>query len=472
MADLRPLEDWSGPPASLTLWEPSAASVELARSAPPSPVPPSFEQEQHLRAYRACEQRNEGMARLLVVVWEEAGRCDLRVMGHVITAHLRRHDTYHSRFEESGAGFVRHVIAAPERLVMEPRALGEVDMTGWQGHVAATPAPVQWDCFRFGVLQRAGGFTCFASIDHLHADSTVIAILMEEIRGAYRAAIDGQTPQRQAQAGRYLDYCAGQRARAAGLTLSHPDVAGWVDFLHRNGGRMPPFPLPLGAPEDRCLAEHRNVDILDAAGAAAFEAVCQGTGARMIGGLMACAALTERKLAGTLRYAVVTPTTTRKAVDAVRTTGWCMGVVPVDFDSTGEEFATLAPAAQRVFDGRAALAQVPVERVIELAAGLETIRPAATGGVMLSFMDTALPPLGAHIARDWDRAKGRVYINQGMSAQVALWFFRTGQGLTLTAAYPANATARASMQAYIEALRDVCRGVVDTSLPAFAAVSG
>ncbi len=470
MADLRPLDEWSGPPAALTIWRPSAASMERAQSARVSPVPASFEQEQHLRAFRACEMRQEEMVRLLIVVWEEPGRCDLRAMGHVVTAHLRRHDTYHSRFEEHGGALVRCVLADPAAIQMEPAAMGVLSAEDWRRHVVETPSPFTWDCFRFGILQRENGFTCFASIDHLHADATVIAFLMEEIHAAYHAVLDGETPARTAPPGHYLDYCTSQRLRAAATTLADADVTEWVAFLHRNHGRMPPFPLPLGVLEDRCLAEHIHVDLLDAAAMSAFEAACHASGARVIGGLLACAALTERELAGGSRYSVVTPTTTRKSPEAFRTSGWCTGVVPIDFDVGERGFPELALTAQDTFDRRLSLANVPIERVLELASGLPTIRPVATGGVMLSYMDASLPPLSAHVSRRWHQANGRVYINQGMAAQVALWFFRTQGGLSLTAAYPANATAGASMKRYVKAIKGACNRVAGGLFPDHSAV--
>ncbi|WP_395660102.1 condensation domain-containing protein [Aestuariivirga sp.] len=457
MAELRPLADWSGPAANLIMWRPSAAALEAARQAPISPVPPSYEQEQHLRSFRACADRNEDMPRMFAVVWDEPGRCELREMTHVLTAHLRRHDTYHSWFEERGGTIVRHALEDPAALQLEAVTIGAAGEADWQRQVLATPSPFTWDCFRFGILQRADGFTCFAVIDHIHLDSSIIAFLMEEIHTAYFALLDGEAPPHDAPAGRYLDYCTDQRQRAALMTLDDPGVAEWIAFLHRHNGRMPPFPLPLAVQEDRCLAEYLQADILDEADMAAFEDACRAAGARVIGGLLACAAITERELAGTSYYGVITPTTTRKTPEAFRTTGWCMGVVPIDFDSARGDFAKLAAAAQRSFDSRAPLAQIPIERVLDLAAGLPSIRPVATGGVMLSYMDTNLPPLSAHIARDWQAAGGRIYLNPGMAAQVALWFFRTPQGLTVTAAYTANATARSSMRRYADTLKDACR---------------
>ncbi len=465
MTDLRPLHEWAGPPATITLWRPSAASMERAQQAPASPVPPSYEQEQHLRSWRVCEQRQQEMARLLIVVWDEAGQCDLRAMSHVMSAHVRRHDTYHSWFEQRDDTFVRHVLAEPAAIRMEPATLGAANAEDWHEHVRATPAPFAWDCFRFGILQRANGFTFFASIDHLHADATVIAFLMEEIHAAYRALLDGEAPLRLAPPGLYLDYCTNQRQSAAAMTLMDSDVGEWIAFLHRNQGRMPPFPLSLGILEDRCLAEHAHVEILDHAEMAAFESACHTSGARVVGGLLACAALAEKELTGRNRYSVVTPTTTRKSPQAFRTSGWCTGVVPVDFETGHQSFYELAVSAQRIFDKRLPLAGIPIERVLELAAELPNIRSVATGGVMLSYMDANLPPLSAHMARDWHQANGRTYINQGEAAQVALWFFRTQRGLTLTAAYPANETARASMQNYIGALKAACRQAADVTPP-------
>ncbi len=456
MANLRSLHDWSGPPAILTLLRPSAMSMEQALCAPVSSIPPSYEQEQHLRGYRACELQELEMARLLIVVWEETGRCDLRAMNHVVTAHLRRHDTYHSWFEERGDTIERHVLANPESIQMELVTIGEVVAEDWQRHVAATSSPFAWDCFHFGILQYAHGFTCFACIDHVHADSTIIAFVMEEIHGAYRAILDGETPVRFAEQGRYLDYCSSQRQRLAAMTLADPDVIEWVAFLSRNHWRMPTFPMPLDITVDRCLAEYVNIDILEDANMAAFESACHVAGARVIGGLLACAALAERQLTGAKCYSVVTPTTTRKSPESFRTTGWCMGVIPIDFEIGEQTFVDLALTAQCIFDGRSTLANVPIERILELAADLSKVRPVATGGVMLSFMDISLPPLGAHIARDWYRSNGRVYINQGAAAQVVLWFFRSAHGLTVTVAYPANPTARASLRGYIDALKIEC----------------
>ena len=62
-------------------------------------------------------------------------------MTHVLTAHLRRHDTYHSWFEERGEAIVRHVLEDPAALQLEPVTIGAADDKDWQRQVTATPSP-------------------------------------------------------------------------------------------------------------------------------------------------------------------------------------------------------------------------------------------------------------------------------------------------------------------------------------------
>ncbi|MGA9676739.1 MAG: acyltransferase, partial [Mycobacterium sp.] len=53
------LHDWVPDPGSITCWHPSAAASLNARHAPVSPVPPSYQQTQHLRRY--CDHAARGL---------------------------------------------------------------------------------------------------------------------------------------------------------------------------------------------------------------------------------------------------------------------------------------------------------------------------------------------------------------------------------------------------------------------------
>ena len=56
-------------------------------------------QAEHLRSWADFAAKGVEMSRLCIATWEIAGQCDIRAMTHVINAHLRRHDTFHSWFE-------------------------------------------------------------------------------------------------------------------------------------------------------------------------------------------------------------------------------------------------------------------------------------------------------------------------------------------------------------------------------------
>jgi hypothetical protein len=463
VADLRALSEWTGPPGALVLWLPTPATVASAQRAAASPIPPSYEQEQHLRTYRACQLRQQEMVRLLVVTWRVAGRCDIPAMTEVINAHLRRHDTYHSAFRFQDDRVVRHVIEDPASLELVPTEIGTVSAAEWRDAVAGTPGPLAWDCFRLGVVQHEHHFTFFGSIDHLHGDGSLIPILFHEIHHDYRALVEGVPRGRRRPAARYLDYCVRQRQEAAALSLSDTAVADWVDFLHHNHGRLPRFQMPLGDAGASGPVEQLTFEVLDPAEVLRFKSACTAAGARMLGGLLGCAALTEREVIGSTTYSVLTPVTTRKTPEEYRANGWFVGVLPVSIDVNDGAFSSAARAAQRCFDQRGHLADVPVDTVLQLASHLPTIDLTPGWGVMLSYLDAYLPPLNARWAKEWFESSGTVYLNPGVAGQVSLWFCRMAPGLSLTVAYPANATARASVARYVDTLIRTCRSVADSA---------
>ena len=468
MADLRPLREWEGPAGTLVLWLPTAATVEMAQRAPASPIPPSFEQEQHLRTYRACEQHQQEMVRLLIPTWRTPGRCAIGAMTDMINAHLRRHDTYHSGFRYRDDTIVRHVLDDPAALQFAPVEMGTVTAAQWRDVVAGTPGPLAWDCFRFGVVQHEDEFTFFGSVDHVHADASLIPILFHEIHQDYGSLIEGGPRKQRRPVARYLDYCGRQREQTEALSLSDPVVVDWIDVLHRNHGRPPRFPMPLGDAGAFGPVEQVTCGILDPGDASRFKSACVTAGARVIGGLLACAALSERELTGSSRYNVLTPVTTRQTPEEYRTNGWFVGVLPVSIDVIDGTFEDTARAAQRCFDERGHMADVPLEPVLRLASQLPTVDLTPGWGVMLSYVDSHLPPMNARSSQEWFALNGTVYLNAGAAGQVSLWFCRSPLGLSLTAAYPATATARQSVARYIETLANTCRRVA-SGVPAMPA---
>ena len=150
--------------------------------------------------------------------------------------------------------------------------------------------------------------------------------------------------------------------------------------------------------------------------------------------------MTERALTGSSCYNVFTPVTTRKTPEEypderLGLSASCL----CSIDVTDGAFDSTALAAQRCFDERGHLAGIPLEPVLRMASCLPTINLAPAWGVMLSYVDTHLPPMNARSAKEWFELGVTVYLNAGVAGQVSLWFCRSPLGLSLTAAYPANA---------------------------------
>ena len=160
-------------------------------------------------------------------------------MTYVINAHLRRHDTYRSWFEYTDADhIVRHTISDPTDIEFVPTAHGEMTPAEWRGYILATPNPLQWDCFRFMLIQRSDHFTFFVCVDHLHSDTMSICVAFTEIHMMYAALVDGGRPIRLAEAGSHHDYCVRERAYTLRVDVRVPGDTP-VDRVRRKQWRNP-----------------------------------------------------------------------------------------------------------------------------------------------------------------------------------------------------------------------------------------
>jgi len=339
---------------------------------------------------------------------------------------------------------------------------GEMNAQQWRDHVLATPDPLQWDCFHFGIIQRDDHFTFYFSIDHVHTDALLMGLVLVEIHLMYAALVSGAPPIPLADAGSYDDYCVKQAEFTGALTLESPEVKDWIKFAEANDGTLPCFPLPLGDPSVPCGGEMLTVRLMDKHQSERFESVCLSAGARVIGGVIACAALAEHELTGRPIYNVITPTTTRRTPAEFMTTGWFTGVVPISVPVVPESFGDTARAMQKAFDAGMDLAHVPFERVLELAEGkVASIRKADPGVPMVSYLDTNLPPLSPAIMNEWERLNGRVYSDARSAYQIGIWVNRSEKETSVTIAYPDNPIARESVDKYLHAMRAVYLRVAD-----------
>jgi mycolipenoyl-CoA---2-(long-chain-fatty acyl)-trehalose mycolipenoyltransferase / long-chain-acyl-CoA---trehalose acyltransferase len=453
------VHDWTPDLGSVVSWQASPASLAKARQAPISDVPVGSMQSAHIGGF--CEFADRGLdyARLVTGSWDVPGRCDIRTMSYVINSHLRRHRTYHSWFEYNDAkAIVRHTISDPANINFVPIRHGEMTPTEWRNFVMATPDPLQWDCFRFGLIQHADHFSFFAIVDHLHCDPTILSALYSEILLMYNSLLSGAPPIPLPPPASHDDFCLWEGQYTSALTLDSPPVRKWIEFAEDNGGTLPDFPLPLGDLSVRSGSDVLVEQLMDPEQTARFESICLAAGARFSGGLFACAALAQYELTGAEIYYGITPTDKRRNPAEYAAMGWFTGMIPFAVPVDPTSFRETARAAQASFDANMDLAKVPFSRVLELAPWL---RKWGTNFTMINYMDAGLPPLSAVVVSHIDRSNASVYCDPRDPAYVYLSVIRLFDEVSLVVNFQNNPVARESATRYAKAIKAVFTSVAD-----------
>jgi hypothetical protein len=391
------------------------------------------------------------MSRLCIGSWDMPGQCDIRVLTYVLNAHLRRHDTYHSWFEFTDADqIVRHKLSDPADIQCVPIKHGEMTPTAWREHIVGTPSPLQWDCFRFAIIQHADDWTfCFA-MDHLYIDAQFVGALRVELYLMYTALLAGGAPVSLPPAGSYEEYCEQQHRYTSGLTLDSPPVRAWVEFFENNDGTLPDCPVSLGDGSGSC--DLMFVQVMDERQTTQFESACVAAGARFSGGVFSCAALAQYELTGAETYYGLIADDTRSTPAEFMTVGWFTGFVPITIPVNPSSFGDTVRAAQESFDAGKNLANVPFNRVLELAPWLSMPQQRVP---LLFHLDASSAPISAILKSDWNGSNIKVHHDGGVPVRFDLRVNRYENETQVIVFFPDNPVARESVTRYIETLKSV-----------------
>lgn len=444
---------WQPIEGSAVSWQPCAKSLEKAAQAPISSVPVSYMQAQHIRGY--CEQKARGLdySRLMIVSCDAPGQCDIRAMTFVVNAHLRRQDTYRSWFQRNDNGqIIRRKLDNAADIEFAPVHHGELSVDEIRKLAISTPDPLQWDCFRFGVIQGPNHFTFYASIDHVHVDAMIVGVTLMEFFMMYSALVGGHGPLSLPDAGSYDDFCWKQQQYTSVLTVNSDEVQVWTKFAQGNGGKYPDFPLPLGDPSLPCQADILTMTMMDDHQMMQFEAACTEVGARFIGGVLACCALVEHELTGIQTYYGLTPKDARTGTAEAMTQGWFTGLIPITIPIAGKSFADAAQVAQKSFDDGRDMAKLHYDRVRELVPELSKPQP---NFPVVNFLDAGTAPLSALLTAELDNLNVGVYGDGKYSYQLSLYVIRVADQTAVTVMFPDNSIARESIERYLVALKKV-----------------
>lgn len=447
------VHDWEPGPGTIVTWQPTPASRAKAMKAPVVDVPPSSMQAGHLRGYVDYAERGLDYSRLVMGSWEIPGKCDIRTMTHVINAHARRHETYRSWFEYNGPkDIVRHKIQNPRDIQLAPVQHGEMTQPEWRELVLSTPTPLEWDCFRFGLIQHENHCSLFAIVDHLHCDPAVVSSLYVEILTNYRALLEGKPPLVMAEPGSHDDFCIREAKTSAEVTVDSPNVRKWIEFAENNRGGLPEFPLPLGEQTLTAGGDIMIEKLLTPEQTAKFEARCIAAQARFSGGLFGCVAMAHYELTGEETYYGMTPVDKRTSPEEYLSMGWFTGAVPYTVAIDPNSFEETARSTQESFDDNLDMANVPYERVLELAPWLQRN---SSQFFMTNYMDAGLPPLSAVVATALKGANATAYNDGRNPAYLYFSVIRLFDEVSIMVNLPNNPVARESVTRYLEVLKSV-----------------
>ncbi|MFI1913786.1 condensation domain-containing protein [Nocardia sp. NPDC020380] len=451
--------DWAPPTGVLTVIRPTDATRAAALEAPVGATPPSYQQEAYLKVARTGADLGRRIDRLMLFTFRLPGRVDIEIATAAFAAFVRRHDSMHSWFEfGTDKKLIRRVLDAGN-IAFEAHTYEDRDTPVLDIIQQVTPDPFHWDCFTFGILDHGESFTVISAMDHLYCDAISSAIMAAEFMHRYFELAGGRLPI-EAPVASYRSFCDRERATTAALGAHSPEIVGWSDRIKANGGQLPSFPLPLGTDSGPAYAAMHTEQLLDAAAAADFEAVCRAGGFRLVAGVFAAAAHVDRELAGRTTYFGLTPKSARTTELERISVGWYASLIPLMFSiDEAHEFRDVALAAATAFEDGKKLSGVSLHRVVELLQGTPGFHVREGWfAPMLSFLDVRKLP-GAAILSEMDAG---VFGSRGSSEEVYLWLNWLDDGVSLAALFPDTPTAHASVRTYLETFRRVLTSVAAT----------
>ncbi|OZD03765.1 hypothetical protein CH275_16320 [Rhodococcus sp. 06-235-1A] len=441
---------WNPAPGRLLEWHPTSAAQASAAAAPVDSTPPSFLQEDHLKAAWAARERGDVHTAYTGVATEIDGDVDTDAMSRALTAYVLRHEGLRCWFEIEGGAVVRH-LAAPDVAAFDVLNAGEsTDDDQFQRYVRhrfSTEATADvWPGFVVGVVARPGSFTLYYGADHAFTDGGSQALVISELADLYLLETGAEAPV-PAEAGSHLVYAADERARAATFGPDSPEIAAWRDIFTGHDGRMPRFPLDLGLePGERAPVRIVERHLLDKDSTAAFDAACKSAGARMSSGIFAAVGITDFELAGTAEYFGITVLSTRHHGDYGQSQGWFVNFAPVAFEVGGaDKFSDVAALAHQGFERAKHIAEAPVHAVLGALAADGTLgSELAVSPNMLSYIDFRWFP---GVGRDAD-TRAKHFTGEGSTSNASMWINRDGEHLYLVAQTPDTDVAAESVRRY------------------------
>ncbi|MFG2356751.1 condensation domain-containing protein [Streptomyces sp. NPDC048521] len=454
-------------PGRLVEWTLSPATVAVATGLPEDSRPPAYIQESHIRTARSVREDGLFVPTWLGTAFDLPGPADLDALQEALRAWTVRHETLRSGFRWAGEELRRFTLDAADVSLRREEAGDFPDADDLVRHLQdrfdTVADALRWPNLIYTAVVRDDGASVYMAFDHSNVDAYSLHRIPAEIHELYAAARAGTEPDSPAPAASYVDFCEIERADADGIDGRHAIVGRWREFIRRCDGTLPGFPVDLGLepggplPRQQMLCE----PLVDADGAAAFEAYCRPYGGSQVG-LLAATALIVQELGGQSVYRTVVPFHTRVRSRWSDSVGWYVGGAPIEVPvGRAPGFPDALRAVRAELQANRPLSRMPLARVLSLLGS--DFRPTSPDLYsIVSYVDARTIPG----AERWAEQKAHGLLRVSYGDQVCVWVNRLHEGLWLASRYPDTDVAGKNLRLYVERLRDHIASVAHGSLPA------
>jgi len=441
-------------PGRLVEWTLHPASVGAARELPDDARPPAYVQESHIRTARTVREDGLFVPTWIGTAFDIPGNIELDVLQGALESWMLRHETLRSGFRWAGDEMRRFTLDEGA-VALHREDVGEfadpVTLTRYlQDRFDVAADALTWPNFLFAAVVRDDGASLYMAFDHSNVDAYSIHRITAEIHELYAAGLDGRAVEAQPVAS-YVDFCASERTDADLIDDTHTVVGRWREFIARCDGRLPNFPVDLGLNPEGPLPEQKFIQemLVDAEGAAAFEAYCRPYGGTLVG-VVAAVALAARDISGLGVYRTVVPFHTRVKSRWADSVGWYVGGAPVEIPvAPTTDFDGVLELVRTALRDTRPLSRMPLARVLRLLGA--DFRPTSPDLYsILSYVDSR----GTPGAERWQELKAYGLIRVSYGDQVCAWVTRVHEGLQFACRLPDTEVAHRNMRRTAELVRE------------------
>lgn len=405
----------------------------------PHAAPPSFNQQNHLRVWRAQRAHGRVGLRWHALELSVPGPVDNAAMCRALTGFVRRHETLRSQFVERGDVVSRRVFPA-DAVTVRPAEVPldhPDDAKAWLRSIFdASANPWSWPAYAFAAIATAESTTLYVGFDQTNIDLYSVLVAARDLQEMYEAEVVGRSPRLPA-VGSFLDACAMERSTWDGSADLRDAVAHWRPFVEAT----PRFPMDLGvASGPVALVQHESLLGAEAL-VARFEKWCRAQHADVMSGFLAAMAVAVRDLTGQRVYRTVVPVQTRVRVEWQWALGWFVNAAPITVPvGDHADFAATVRATHASVYAAVLHSAVPFGRVAEeLAVQKDETRRDLYS--WFSYVDM----------RRFDRAGAPPWRARGLANSTAVgdevdfWVNRTAHGTYLVVRRPDTAAAATNL---------------------------